>query len=81
MPSVDPIPLTWAPASAECTVVDVAGDGAFLARLRELGIEAGAPLRVLRPGRTLLLGVGSARLALRAAEAASVRVHVAGPAR
>ena len=81
MAPVDPIPLTSAPAAVECLVVDVAGDGAFLSRLRELGIEVGAPLRVLRPGPTLLLGVGAGRLALRAAEAASVRVHVAGPAR
>lgn len=75
-----PISLSSASTTCECTVVDVAGDGSFLARLRELGIDVGAPLRVLRPGRTLLIGVAGSRLALRATDAARVRVLVAAPA-
>jgi Fe2+ transport system protein FeoA len=77
---VDLLPLSHAPAATDCVVVDVAGDGPLVARLRELGIEVGAPLRVVRPGRTLLLHLGDGRVALRAADAAGVRVHVAGPA-
>jgi len=77
---MQPLPLTQAPLHADCFVVEVDGDGAFLARLRELGIEAGAQLRVLKPGRSLLLGVGESRLALRAAEAAAVRVCVVASA-
>jgi Fe2+ transport system protein FeoA len=75
-PLVTSVPLTHAPLRSECYVTDVAGDGAFLERLRELGIEVGAQVRVLRPGRSLLLGVGECRLALRATEASAVSVCV-----
>ena len=53
------------------------GDGPFVSRLRELGLEVGSAVRVLRGGPTLVVGIGAGRLALRAAEATAVRVCVA----
>ena len=68
------VPLPQAPANADCFVVGVEGDGPLLERLREMGIEVGGQLRVLRSGRSMLLHVGDTRLALRAPEAAAVQV-------
>ena len=75
---VNPVPLPQAPQDADCFVVGVEGDGVLLSRLREMGIEIGGHLRVLRSGRSMLLNVGDTRLALRAPEAAAVQVCPAG---
>lgn len=69
--------LTALPANTECFVVDVTGDCPFLSRLRELGIEAGAAITVIRPAPSLVLRVGETRIALRSDDAAGVHVCTA----
>jgi len=69
-----PLSLTSVTANTECFVVDVDGDCPFLSRLRELGVEAGAALTVVRPAPSLVLRIGETRIALRSDEAACVHV-------
>jgi Fe2+ transport system protein FeoA len=69
--------LTSLRANTDCFVVDVKGEGPFLSRLRELGVEAGAALTVVRPAPSLLLRIGETRIALRSEEASGVDVCIA----
>ena len=66
------IALTAVPAGTECLVVEVDGDCSFLNRLRELGVEAGSPLTVVRAAPALVVRLGESRIALRSDEAACV---------
>lgn len=73
--------------SGECgEIVQIDGDGATLRRLREMGIEPGAMVRIARAGSPVILHVHGARLCLRGelADAVFLRVggaaHSAGPA-
>jgi Fe2+ transport system protein FeoA len=70
--------LTDVPSGTECFVVDVDGDCSFLNRLRELGVEAGSPLTVVRAAPSLVVRIGETRIALRSDEAACVSVSAAG---
>ena len=68
-------PLPDAPLDRPCVVAGVTGDDAFVARLRELGLEAGTPIRLMRRGPSLVVRVGeSSHLALRAHETRGVLV-------
>ena len=73
--------------SGECgEIVQVDGDGATLRRLRELGIEPGAEVRIARAGSPVIVHIHGARLCLRGdlADAVLLRVggaaHTGGPA-
>ena len=59
-------------AAQEGFVMRVVGSGAFAHRLEELGVTAGAWIRVLRPGNPLLVQVGETRLCLRGDEGLKV---------
>ena len=61
----------------DAVVVDVPWTDRLSCRLRELGLLPGARLRVLRTGTRLVIQIGEARLALRRADAAAIRVVAA----
>ncbi|HJP31934.1 MAG: ferrous iron transport protein A [Candidatus Latescibacteria bacterium] len=63
----------------DAIVVDVPWADRLSCRLRELGLLPGVRLRVLRTGTRLVIQVGEARLALRRADAAAIRVAAAEP--
>lgn len=63
-------------------VDDAAPRDAIAGRLRDLGFVAGEPIRLVTRGpfggEPLLVAIGGTRFALRAGEAARVRVETAG---
>ena len=61
----------------DAVVVDIPWTDRLSCRLRELGLLPGARVRVLRTGTRLVIQVGEARLALRRADAAAIRVAAA----
>ena len=63
----------------DAIVVDVPWADRLSCRLRELGLLPGVRLRVLRTGSRLVIQIGEARLALRRADAAAIRVTAADP--
>ena len=58
----------------DAVVVDLPWADRLSKRLRELGVLPGVRLRVLRTGTCLVIQIGEARLALRRADAAAIRV-------
>ena len=63
----------------DAIVVDVPWADRLSRRLREMGLLPGVRLRVLRTGTRLVIQIGEARLALRRADAAAIRVTAADP--
>ena len=63
----------------DAIVVDVPWADRLSCRLREMGLIPGIRLRVLRTGTRLVIQIGEARLALRRADAAAIRVTAADP--
>lgn len=61
----------------DAVVVDLPWADRLSRRLRELGVLPGVRLRVLRTGTCLVIQIGEARLALRRADAAAIRVCAA----
>ena len=61
----------------DAVVVDIPWTDRLSCRLREMGLLPGARLRVLRTGTRLVIQLGEARLALRRADAAAIRVAAA----
>jgi len=55
-------------------VIDVTGSSRLAARLRELGVIPGEPIRVLRKGAPLIVQVGGSRFGMRPQDAAAVHV-------
>ena len=56
-------------------VTEVAGSSRLAARLRELGVIPGRPIRVLRSGTPLIVEVDGSRFGMRPQDAAAVRVR------
>lgn len=63
----------------DAVVIDLPWADRLSMRLRELGILPGVRLRVLRTGTRLVIQIGEARLALRRADAAAIRVAAPEP--
>ena len=63
----------------DAIVVDVPWADRLSCRLRETGLLPGVRLRVMRTGTRLVIQIGEARLALRRADAAAIRVTAADP--
>jgi ferrous iron transport protein A len=61
----DLIPLELLTAGQWADVAQVSGEPTWITRMAELGLQAGARLRVLQPGSPCLLQIGQARLSLR----------------
>ncbi|MFA6244260.1 MAG: FeoA family protein [Candidatus Hydrogenedentales bacterium] len=74
------LPLTECNAGEEVEVVELTADTALSARLRELGVMPGAPVRVARAGSPMILEVGESRFCLRGEDAARVTVRPQLPA-
>ena len=55
-------------------VTGVMGSSRLAARLRELGVTPGEPIRVLRGGTPLIVEVGGSRFGMRPQDAAAVSV-------
>lgn len=72
-------PLTICSPGEEATVIELAVESEVSGRLRELGLVAGAQVRVVRTGSPLILEVGETRLCLRGPEADGVFVRLAEP--
>ncbi|MBX7255114.1 MAG: ferrous iron transport protein A [Candidatus Hydrogenedentes bacterium] len=74
------LPLTDCGSGEEVEVVEMTADTALCARLRELGMVPGAPVRVARAGSPMILEVGESRFCLRGEDAARVTVRPQLPA-
>lgn len=67
------------PGECGC-VAAVSGDGALVARLHELGMDAGAQVRMVRGGKSCIFAVGSQRISLRLRPDCQVLVDVGAAA-
>lgn len=73
------VPLTLLRAGQTASVGDVQGDADLAHRLREMGLCAGAVVRMIRPGSPCIIGLGCQRLGFRCCdELARVLVRVRG---
>lgn len=71
------IPLAVCEAGAEVEIAEIEAETRLAARLRELGMVPGVPLRVARQGAPLIIQLGPARICLRASEASHILVRPA----
>jgi ferrous iron transport protein A len=76
---VETVPLMLLQAGQDAWVSDVMGDEHLVHRLREMGLYAGVPIRMIRPGNPCIIGLGRQRLGIRCDDLASIFVQV--PAR
>ncbi|MEE2657725.1 MAG: ferrous iron transport protein A [Candidatus Latescibacterota bacterium] len=70
----DEVALSDLQRDRDALVVDLPWTDRLSLRLRELGLLPGTRVRVLRTGSRLVIQIGEARLALRRADAAAIRV-------
>ncbi|NKB70398.1 MAG: hypothetical protein GKR89_25285 [Candidatus Latescibacteria bacterium] len=66
----------WLPGT-EGVVLDVPGSSRLVARLRELGLIPGVPIRLLRTGSALIIQIPEGRFCLRKKDAETIRVRPA----
>ncbi len=59
------LPLDCLHAGEQAEVAEVTGEPRWVSRMAELGLRAGAAVRILQPGSPCLLEVGGCRLSLR----------------
>jgi Fe2+ transport system protein FeoA len=59
------LPLDSLPSGERAEVAEVVGETHWVSRLAELGLRAGALVKVLQPGSSCLLEIGGCRLSLR----------------
>lgn len=74
------LPLELLSAGEEGRICQVDGDGAGTRRLAELGLAAGAWVRMVSPGRPCILAIGDQRFSLRLDPSTMVLVEVAAVA-
>lgn len=70
------IPLELMAAGESGRILEIDGHASFVHRLAELGISAGTPIEMIRPGAPCILAVNHQRLSLRLEDAASVLVDL-----
>ncbi len=76
------LPLELLRSGERAEVADVSGEPGWVARMAELGVRVGSPVRVLQAGSPCLMEVGGSRLSLRADLAMQILVRpVAAPGR
>ncbi len=66
-------------AGDDVAVVDVIGDSAVAARLREIGMVPGATVRIVHHGNPMIVQLGNTRFCLRGNEAALVLTAISIP--
>lgn len=69
------MPLEYLDRGEVAEIVDVSGSPSWVSRMAEIGLRAGAQLRMLQPGCPCLFQLGASRLSLRLEEAAQVLVQ------
>jgi len=74
------LPLEMLGAGEWAEVVDVTGEPAWVGRMAELGVRAGARVRMVRGGSPCLFQVGGTRLSLRGELAMQIMVRPLGAA-
>ncbi len=73
------IPLECLRADETGHIYEVNGDAALVHRLDEMGVRAGAMLRMVRPGESCIVLVNNHRLSLRAdGQQLAILVQLAG---
>jgi len=72
------LPLDLLQTGQSADVAELHGEPAWVTRMAELGVRAGARLRMLRAGSPCLLQVGDARLSLRGDAAVQILVRPVG---
>lgn len=75
---IESVPLMFLQAGQTGLVSDVIGDLQLVHRLREMGLYAGVPVRMIRQGSPCIIGLGRQRLGIRCDELASILVQVPG---
>ena len=65
MPVDSLIPIELLEAGELADVDEVSGNGAWIARMAELGIRHGTRLKLLRQGSPCIIEIGGARLSVR----------------
>jgi len=68
--------LTECHSGEEGEITAITGDSSMARRLRELGLEAGAWIRVAQEGSPVIIHAGETRLCLRSDLAASIRMRI-----
>ncbi|MBM4001398.1 MAG: ferrous iron transport protein A [Planctomycetes bacterium] len=64
------VPLHTLRAGDEGRIREIEGEPAFVHRLAEMGLRAGTPIRMVRPGTPCIVLINGHRLSLRADDAA-----------
>ena len=72
----DVIPLDLLNAGETGSVTEVSGQESFVSRLGEMGLRAGAEVRMLQPGQPCIIALDNHRLSFRGEDAAHVLVEV-----
>ena len=66
----------WLPGT-EGVVLDVPGSSRLVARLRELGLVPGVPIRLLRTGSALVIQIPEGRFCMHKKDVETIRVRPA----
>jgi len=69
------VPLQLLSLNESATIVDIDGDPAVVARLREMGLNNGNEVRMVQCGEPCMIAVGSQRLSFRCEELAVIFVE------
>lgn len=72
----DVIPLDLLTAGETGCVMEISGQETFVSRLEEMGLRAGAEIKMLQPGQPCIIALENHRLSFRGEEAAQVLVEV-----
>lgn len=70
------VPLDLLKAGEAASIVELTGDSLQVHRLQEMGLRAGAQIRMLRPGAPCLIALDGKRLSLRLNELMDILVAV-----
>lgn len=76
MPQI--VPLDLLTAGEHGRILEVDGRPEVVVRLEEMGLHAGAPVRMLQPGSPCILAINNHRLSFRGEESASILVEIGG---
>jgi ferrous iron transport protein A len=71
------LPLDYLRSGEWAEVAEVTGEPKWVARMAEVGVRAGALVKLLQPGSPCLLEVGGCRLSLRMDYAVNILVRPA----
>ena len=70
------VPLELLNANEEARIVELCGDAPQIMRLEEMGLRAGACLRMIRPGSPCIVAIADQRISFRGDHNGEVLVEV-----